>query len=317
MLFRRSIQVAVLLTMLQLQGVTSFWEDNMGVNAWSICLPPKNSCDHRKRCRLNETISEKSTEPFWFKKEHQDLVDDTLAEARHSQQTMWNYGRVCYNSTNQLSQLKWTDARYPNEMDLPCFTGYLSYGYHPFGTESGTWLTIIMGLTTSLTNWFDGSTHSLVDGFYVNITKINDKAPLEFQADLYPSVESWQTDWQTIQILQNPKMGEHPPSSRSNRRTDQDLIVRGFDYRCCSERQPEDDSKAYRKCLNYTMVHHECIPGMSQNETWKAVDRTWLVNSRDDSPNCLWVQGPEQSSAPRFMGPYIGLILILFVAIAI
>lgn len=48
--------------------------------------------------------------------------------------------------------------------DETCFSIYAGISYHPFGTQSGYWLTQILSLTDSLTHWINGANHTLGDG---------------------------------------------------------------------------------------------------------------------------------------------------------
>lgn len=252
------------------------------VDGWAICVPPKNTCTQDVRCRLNDTILENTPIPSWFGPQHQDLVERTLQDTRDSIQNSstriatFGLGQVCFDPTYMQGQMDWWRYGWSASDTLQCFTGYASAGYHPFGTKPGYWLTQIMGLTNPLTGWNDGITkHSLVDGFYVNITKISDITPIEKYFDTVSTLSEWELRSQ--QFLKPATPYGDPAESRN--RTDQDLIANGFDYKCCSKYNTTGPKTVETWntgifCQNYSLAHQQCsraITGLdrvSLNGTW-------------------------------------------------
>src|ERR1700760_1445750 len=292
---------ALLLALLGFQSTTAANSTAMDletlgrVDAWSICVPTKNSCASN-RCRLNETISENTPVPSWVGKPHRELVEQTISGTRAQLQDNISteiarsyYGQVCFNSTGGLH---WAAARYYDAADEACFSGYAAAGYHPFGTQPGFWLTQIMALTDSFTNWMNGGNHSLVDGFYVNITKLSDIVPGEAIFDLVSSLDEWQ---QRYDYYRRPNVSLYSKPEISRNRTDQDLIARGFDYKCCSVYRKT--SLGDLKCQNYSLLHQDCSTPLTELGRNATMSGTWAGQTFGVFPDCPGAAKLEASGA--------------------
>lgn len=294
------------------------------VDAWSICVPPKNTCDQDKsRCRLNETIAENTLEPLWVGKLHRDLVEKTINDTRseihkgYSPTGSSPYGRVCYDS---VGILYWETAWHMDPEYKDCIPGYISAGYHPFGTKPGYWLFQVMSLTDNL-RWTGFENHTLIDGFFVSLVKISDAMPVEFYFDVVSSVDEWESRDRNDNKRSNKGM-----PSRARNRTDQDLIKNGFDYRCCSSYGKATSMTFYGqvKCQNFSLIHQQCSNPISEQErdrflaggTWNSDH--WSAWEDYPTPDCPGVVKPRVSAAG---GVVIGLgyciapilLIILFI----
>jgi hypothetical protein len=274
------------------------------VDSWAICVPPKSICSTEDRCRLNETISEITPVPYWVGQSHRDLVERSVIEARNdslSQKfaTYYRYGRVCVDKAG----LEWSEAKFSGAEELECFTGYARLGYHPFGTKNGTWFTQIMGLTTTLSHWLDGGNHTLVDGFYVNITKISDRTPVEGQLDLFTSKEDWNRTFELYKM--NPAL-----IHKASPRTDQDLYANGFESNCCMNYIKDE---GVDKCQRIWFQLQFCNSPNSEPKV--TGNSSWPYDSKGTVPPCPDVKIPKASSAHNTIVSGLGLLLVPVVAI--
>lgn len=321
----------VLVLLQQLSFGECYKSEYSYIDSWGICVPDHvNSCwpkilafdeiDHKNgldrtngRCRLNESISENMPVPGWVTKQHQDLMEKTITEF-HNKTPRSTYsivpdqarsmGRVCKYSKS--GALGWDTAELVLFEQQDCIPGYLSFGFHPFGKEPGYWLTQIMAMSTPTDKWLNYRTdRSLVGGFFVNITKINDDYPVDGRFEtLRPPTQ--------LKDLQGESTYRHGNSSF---RTDQDLVLRGFDYECCNKYRQIGDNKPprYYRCDNTSYAHQRCIPGITA-----AVNVTWTryLLYPYDVPPCLGVTQPSSASSRSIAFPSIFMLLSVVGAVS-
>jgi hypothetical protein len=263
-----------------------------------ICMIPRNVCTQIDRCRLANPIAQNDLQPPAWANEHlQRLFARTIEQARNGTLQMDGVKRfqpemVCWDSDTRVN---WFNDRSSNEGG--CQTAWGNLGYHPYGKEIGTWLTLIAGNST-------GSGLVSPQDFYVSITRISEERPYTDAFDTYASLAAYVAGVRTYRRNPGyqPKMYAEANSPFSSIRTGNDLEANGFDIACCN---PESICYPYQLSksgdglfvpimANFTLTHIEC---RSRFNTSSSPAYGHWSGSDSGSPACSF--NPLIQSAPK------------------
>lgn len=198
----------------------------------------QNACARTYSCRLNNTINFNSDKPpSWVTAAEEGLFNNTINDALNGElrPPFFTLGRMTWEATiacdDEDGQLRWhhhiNECRFgTNATEKRRMHGWANLGFHPLGTQKGTWLTQILGEIadingTSDTQLTQGSCSNT--GLFVHLSYINASEP-------YDPRFSPAGDWG---VLYN---GEHvyPVGAAGvpSYRTDNDLIDNGVALDC-------------------------------------------------------------------------------------
>ncbi|KAH8888000.1 hypothetical protein GQ53DRAFT_826572 [Thozetella sp. PMI_491] len=213
----------------------------IGAELGAMCIieiSGRNACDRNTSLRFTPEVSfDNPPTPSWVTDAETRLFEQTIGEAQAGRLHPFD-SEIWRNYTSPDS---WQDILYawlPTEAcdgenntkmwnDRGCgsinnggwMTGLGMLGFHPLGTENGTWLTQILGEVLN-----PGDLREAVcagTGLYINLTKINDSRPLDSRFQAFNEDPAYAD---ALGIDLGPFVGSY--------RTDGDLIAHGIDLNC-------------------------------------------------------------------------------------
>jgi hypothetical protein len=208
-----------------------------------------NACERNGSFRLNSNVSFDGAKvaPAWVTSAEINLFDQTIQEAKAgvlrpswfyvpaSNRRIWAWiaSQACDGGPDTKI---WGDRGCGSVYYSGRLTGLAMLGFHPLGTESGTWLTQILGeILNPDGNAYFRNPVCAGTGLYTRLTKINDSIPWD------PRFES--RDDQDWAWPLDPRVpGYH---------TDNDLIANGVQLTC--------NNSHYISC--HDLPDYSCDPG--------------------------------------------------------
>lgn len=181
-------------------------------------------------------------------------------------------------------------------------TGYASLGFHPLGTENGTWLTQILaeisyvgGVVDYVCTW---------TGLYMQLTKINDTTPRDSR-------------FESINV--NPNYGPVSGPGVPSFRTDNDLIAHGVVLNCTAWALSEGGCQNFseprysgdRNPENYT-----CYPQLLVNHFDCPATNSGYVGLDNCTRAIVW-SGSTGSGTPAYALQGWSSSLVLLVALVL
>jgi hypothetical protein len=251
-----------------------------------------NACWKTYSCRLNSTLDLNATEaPAWVTSTVQSLFLNTINDAKNGQlrPPFFSLGRMTWEARlacgSEDGQLQWyggvdecQSGATANKTGTNSTTrirrhhGWASLGFHPLGTNAGTWLTQILGEIEDP----DKSDGKLMEatcastGLYVSVSYINASQPYDPR---FTPAGQWGVLYAGSHVY---PVGNQVPSYR----TDNDLIDNGV-YLDCTGYDTTGITCKQPTCFEpANLTHYQCPVGVNGSQVGAAnCSRTYSVSS--------------------------------------
>jgi hypothetical protein len=259
-----------------------------------------NACARTYSCHLNSTIDFTSTEaPDWVTVAEETLFVNTINDALSGElrPPFFSMGRMTWDATiacdDENGQLRWhhqiNECRFSSKTNETVEKrrrhGWASLGFHPFGTQPGTWLTQILG---EIDDANAGKDTQLMEakcantGLYVHVSYINASEPYDPR---FSPAGGWGVLYAGAREYLVGDAGV--PSYR----TDNDLINNGVSLDCTGYDTTGQPCKQPDCMEPANITHYNCPAGVS----WAGVGA--LNCSRTYKANQVVESGATRSKA--------------------
>lgn len=256
-----------------------------------------NACAKTYSCRLNSTLDLSATEaPTWVTTTEQSLFLNTVDDAKDGQlrppffflgRMTWEAKLACSDGDGELQWYPGVDqCQYGTKTSATgtnstterrVYHGWASLGFHPLGTEPGTWLTQILGEIKDP----DDSDRALMQatcantGLYVSVSYINASQPYDPR---FTSAGRWGVLYAGSHVY--PVGSQGVPSYR----TDNDLIDNGVSLDCTGYDTTGTLCKQPNCLEPANLTQYQCPAGVNEFPVGAAnCSRTYTADSLAES----------------------------------